>query len=516
MRALLVRCVLLSYYFVHMVYTQAGVTFTATVDFGKDQGQNFGTIFEARDAAGKLVAGAGFAGVYNTLYRYDRHTLQFFIRPDKYTFEIQELPRANADAGCYIFDYNGRVYAAGEVSDRVFRWWDDATGKWVDDPSFDPQVTRNGDLVMLVAGKPLRCTGSQAHYDGKLILDRPATGYYHHFYYAAGHLVFFHNNRDGSPSYSRLYACKWDAESNAPIDINQAIALDVTFPGETPFAIGQIDGAIIDSSNRGGVYRFDGKSWQVLNAPRADVSYQLYSMLNWKDVLLMAHYPSGHIFRYDGKMIDEQVAWPPKMPGVSGSVREAQTTALYGGDLYVGVWPWAELWRRDENGGKWDFVRRMFQQPPITDVVAHPWEQQMVDLNAASGGNLVVNEWGQRVTGLVPMGDWLFVSTSAKGMWPPNLRPKFMTDEAFAEYGKVYRLKVPGVISAPMEWKDGPTTLKFTVGRDRMRIEQDGKLLAETAAPARAPDLSGKIVWSEGLFGALGGTLKEKSKTASP
>lgn len=505
---------LLGSVFTFMSHAQAAVEITATIDLGKDQGQNFGTIFEMHDARGNVVAGAGFAGLYNTRFRHDRHTLQFFVRPDKFSFEIQELPRPNADAGCYIFDYNGRIYAAAEMSDRVYREWDDASAKWIDDPSFDPQAMRVGDLVMLVAGKPLRCVDSQVHYDDKLILDRPQTGYYHHFYYAAGHLVFFHNNRDGSPSFSRLYACKWDAESNAPIDLNQAVALDVTFPGETPFAIGQLNGAIIDSSNRGGVYRFDGKSWQVLNAPRDDVSYQLYSMLNFNDVLLMAHYPSGHLYRYDGMMIDEQIGWPPKMPGVSTSVREAQTTALYGGDLYVGVWPWAELWRRDTVSQKWEFVRRMFQQPEITNAVNHPWEQQMVELNAASGGKLVINDWGQRVTGLVPMGTSLFVSTSAKGPWPANQRPPFLTDDAYAEYGKVYRITVPGVISAPIEWKNGPTTLKFTINKNRMTMEQDGKLLAECAAPADARAFSDRMVWSKGLFGAMTGTLK--NKTTSP
>ena len=54
-----------------------------TIDFGKDVGQNWGTLFEARDAEGRTVLGAGFTGVYNTAFRMDRYTLQFFVRDDE-------------------------------------------------------------------------------------------------------------------------------------------------------------------------------------------------------------------------------------------------------------------------------------------------------------------------------------------------------------------------------------------------------------------------------------------------
>ncbi|GIS58962.1 MAG: hypothetical protein CM1200mP2_11870 [Planctomycetaceae bacterium] len=42
------------------------VHWRTTVDRGRDRGQPFGSLFEARDAKGRLVAGAGFEEVYNT------------------------------------------------------------------------------------------------------------------------------------------------------------------------------------------------------------------------------------------------------------------------------------------------------------------------------------------------------------------------------------------------------------------------------------------------------------------
>lgn len=491
---------------------QSTMEITTTIDLGPDRGQNFGTVFEARDADGKLVAGAGFAGVYNTRFRHDRHTLQFFIRPRNAAddFDVQTLPRPNADRGVYMLDYNGRLYAASHFSDRMFRWWDEASGQWVDDPTFGSEAHGSGDLVMLVAGRELRGINSQVHYDGKLLLDRPGVGHYHHFYYAAGHLVFFHNNRGGDPAFSRLYACKWDPESNQPLDLDNAAVLDVTFPGETPFAIGQLNGKIVNSSNMGGVYLLDDGAWRVLVEPDDKTSYQLYSMLNWHDKLLMAHYPSGHLFEFDGQAIRELEGWPPRMEGVSGSAREAQTTCLFGGDIHVGVWPWAELWRRDESSGDWSFLRRMFERPELTAAVNHPWEQEVRDYNQAHGKEIVANNWGHRVTGLVPLGGSLYVSTSAKAPWPAKDRLDFLTDEVWEEYGRVYRLtpRQGGIISAPIEWKNGPTTLTFTVtASGKMTVSQDGRLLGEATA---ALDGDWTITWSDGVFGPLGGSMTDQ------
>ena len=48
------------------------VDVTVKLDFGKDRGQNFGTLFEARDGKGRARFGAGFMGLYNTCFRADR------------------------------------------------------------------------------------------------------------------------------------------------------------------------------------------------------------------------------------------------------------------------------------------------------------------------------------------------------------------------------------------------------------------------------------------------------------
>ena len=127
-----------------------------------------------------------------------------------------------------------------------------------------------------------------------------------------------------------------------------------------------------------------------------------------------------------------------KLQGVSGSAREAQTTVIYGGDVFVGVWPWGELWRYSPDSKSWAFTRRMFDHPQLSDRVTHPYD-------ADNRGNAVSNLWGQRVTSLVTIGRDLFISTSAKFPceWNAEQFP-FLAPDKWKSYGSVYRMTMPG------------------------------------------------------------------------
>ncbi|MFP6672236.1 MAG: hypothetical protein VB857_12545, partial [Pirellulaceae bacterium] len=61
----------------------ARIRLSMTFAPGEDLGQNLGSLFEVRDSGGRVVAGAGFMEAYNTRFRSSRHTVQFFLRPQK-------------------------------------------------------------------------------------------------------------------------------------------------------------------------------------------------------------------------------------------------------------------------------------------------------------------------------------------------------------------------------------------------------------------------------------------------
>ena len=184
---------------------------------------------------------------------------------------------------------------------------------------------------------------------------------------------------------------------------------------------------------------------------------------------------------------------------------------IYGGDLFVGVWPWGELWRYNPDSRKWTFMRRMFDHPDLSRKITHPYDVE-------NRGNPVGNQVGQRVTSLIPSGPDLFIATSAK--WPCDWDAEkfpFLARDKWKSYGTVYRMTMPGHLGAVTEWTDGPTTIEFTISGSEITIAQDGKRLAATTLTGplaeRLSALSKlkNINWGDGIYGRFSGSAIEGS-----
>jgi len=487
------------------------VRVSVTIDRGRDVGQCFGSLFEAKSDDGSLVIGAGFQNTYNTRYRGDRHAVQFFIRPTSGDGDlaIEELPRPTDNlTGTYLFGRDGAIYSTY----GGLKSWNSESRAWV-----GVEEVGGTHEVMRVANGLLTFGSSTASFNGRTILEPPELGSYQCFFYANGYLCFYHvNRRDNNPyrpytndedGFSRLHACPWTSEQ-PKIDLSQAITIRLPVVGETTFAWGQLGKQIVTGSNIGGFYVFEDGAWNMLREPTLGRSYQLYSSLAFHNRLLMGQYPTGRVFEYDGKKISDQSGWPPVLPGVSSSAREAQTTAIYGGNLFVGVWPWGEVWRYNPDSRRWTFMRRMFEHPALSDEIVHPYDLE-------NQNHPVGNLWGQRVTSLIPSGTDLFISTSAKvpDEWRPEAFP-FLAPEKWKSYGKVYRVTMPGHLAAPTKWTDGPTKIDFIIRDTEVTIEQDETRLATAtltgplaAQVGRAESLKFRDVhWGNAIYGQFGGT----------
>ncbi|MCP4786710.1 MAG: hypothetical protein GY903_29840 [Fuerstiella sp.] len=479
---------------------------TVTVDRGRDVGQNFGSLFEVTSSDGSVVIGAGFQNLYNTRYRADRHSLQFFVRPTsgKRAHSTKELPRPNDLCGTYLYGRDEVVHSTyGGV-----KGWRPQEHSWEPESSIGGtnETMRVGDRLLTFGGSEVKC-------DGRIILSSPQEGSYQLFFYANGHLCFYHVNpgnggyrpyKNDSDGFSRLYACPWTTDQPR-VDLSGAIVLTLPIVGETTFAWGQLGDQIVTGSNIGGFYIFEDGHWRMPLAPKLGVSYQLYSTMIFHDRLLMGQYPSGRVFQYDGDEITDVKGWPPVLDGVSPNAREAQTTVIYAGDVFVGVWPWGELWRYNPDRKSWTFTQRMFDHPVLSNEITHPYDVE-------NQGGDVGNQWGQRVTSLVPAGSSLFVSTSAK--WPAEWDPDkfaFLAPDKWKSYGSVYKLTMSGHLGAATKWTDGPTTFEFHIHDDQISITQDGDQIAMTTV---AGDLTGQlrdmselinIRWGQGIYGQFGG-----------
>lgn len=480
----------------------AGVIFSVEVDLGRDVGQSFGSLFEVRDGRGQVVAGAGFQDVYNTRFRTDRHALQFFVRPQEggEKFTIERLPHPDLDCGIYLFDLDEQVYAWTTVGGNSVRRWDADSGKWVNELPPGVPAIRSGDGVMRVGKGRLVFANDTATYGDRVILSPPHEGEFHDFYYAQGQLCFYHR-KSGEDGYTKLHACAWTPRDDGPIDVSQAVVWETPYPHEVPFAWGQWEQQILTVSNMGGIYVFEDGKWRTVLEPDDQTSYQVYSILHWHDRLLLAQYPTGNVFEYQGQEATRIEDWPPVLPGVATSARECQTLSIYRGDLLAGVWPWAELWRRDRDANEWQSLGRMFSHPHTTAEFQHPYE-----IEARQQG-LVANHWGQRITGMIPQGDSLLLSTSSKGTAEWKDEYTFLTDEQRREYGAVLRLRMPGHLATQIQWQDRPIRLDFTVRPEELVIHQDGRQLASASLPEdfRVDTSELSVQWKQGTFGPLRG-----------
>ena len=476
-----------------------------TVDLGRDGGQPFGSLFEARDAKGRLVAGAGFEEVYNTRFRSNRHTVQFFVRPAKGgdRFRIERLPHPDMDCGIYLFELDGRVHAWTNARGNRVKRWDPKGRRW--ETKLDGVGgLGSGDGVMRIGRGLLVFRGSTATFDGRVILKPPPRGRYYNFYYALGHLCFYFTDRDAPEPFTRIIACRWQPESRSVIDVSRGVAFAAKYVGATPFAWGQFGGEAMTVTNQGGVHAFDGRRWRTLLEGNDQVSYQVYSFLNVFDRALLAQYPTGHLFEYrGGDTLKHLDGYPPRLPGVSTRAREAQTTGIYRGEMFTGVWPWAELWRYDHDVDHWTSMGRAFTHPKLTDKTIHPYQEH------ADRFKLVSNHWGQRITGMVSIGDSLFMSTSAKGTYEWYDKYDFLTDAERREYGAVLKMTMPGHLSAVVQWTGKPLSLEFLVYADRLVVRQDGREIGASrfvlSDPRRLRNV--KTTRGKGFFGPLVGKL---------
>ena len=97
-----------------------------------------------------VVAEAGFADVYNTRFRSDRHTLQFFVRSkgESAKCTLERLPHPDLDCGVYLLDFNQTLYAWSSIRGNSQRRWNADDGRWDEQPPPGVARLRSGEGVM--------------------------------------------------------------------------------------------------------------------------------------------------------------------------------------------------------------------------------------------------------------------------------------------------------------------------------------------------------------------------------
>jgi len=484
--------------------TRQDIQIEITIERGPDRGENLGSLWEATDAEGRVVAGAGFLGAYNTRPRSDRHHLHVFVRglEQGKDWKVERMPAIDSpQRGYYPFSMDGQIYVVGRggPDGTVYRW-DEARQQWVAADDVLPYAES-------VAGKMLIVTAESATYNGHRLLDlSDSAERLGEHYFANGNLIVRRYRPGAQPATNRLAVYRWEPEADrAPTEVPEA-AIALSQPQEFVYAFGQWHNHVLAATNYGAVLRFDGNQWTVLREASPGVSYQIYAALNYYDRLLLGHYPTGEIFEYVGEELKHLQDWPPRLSGVSAAARETQTLTIYGGNLYAGVWPWGEVWRYERDRRGWQFAQRMFNHPKLTDRLPHPYQEE------TSAVDKVANLWGQRVTGLLPYGQDLIITTSSKSgaAWEPRFA--FLTPPQRDDYGAVYRANVPGNMAVATRWTSGPTQFKFTLEGEALEVHQDGRLLGKLPLDGERESrlAESRVAFGFGVYGPLRARILEK------
>ncbi|MFT4691247.1 MAG: hypothetical protein ACI9OD_003470 [Limisphaerales bacterium] len=448
--------------------------FSVTIDLGtQDLGQNFGSIFEMRGKDGSTV-GAGFMGAYNTKPRSARYTLHFYRKPAGAGTKpgISVLPKPTTDAGVYLYQYDGRLFGKSRNgTDPLLRVWDAKKNQWQIDKTSAVQPTQIGTGELSLSSKAILWNGASL-----LAVPSPLARF-GELYYANGTLVVRVHDKLSKPGMNEIIALKWQPGESQP-DLSKGVVLRLRALKEFVYGFGVLGKKVIVATNTGGVYEYDEGVWRAMIEPDTTTSFQIYTVLNFRDRLWMGQYPTGNLFEYDGRTVTHLSGTPPVVTGAHARAREAQTLAIYRGDVYCGVWPWGEVWRFDTHTLKWDFVGRMFSHPELNDRFRHPYEAEMLELKETA------NKWGQRITSMIPFGDSLYIGTSAKTSAPyDESYVGFLGDGRWKEYGNVHRLSLPGHLAVNLQWTGGRIKLDFEIGEKSLRVFQDGKLLGTASLP---------------------------------
>lgn len=472
------------------------VRFRMTVDFGTDQGQNRGTLFEITDEEGHARIGAGFQGVWNTHYPGDRFSLQLWERPgfDEESVSFQPLPRPSEGTLHYLFGTAEGVHAACYSGDIPFKRWQDKKGQWEAAEGFSFQVGTH----RYTAGSNVIRLGEK-----EVFSFDPEKGTAGIYYYGGGHL-FFQVRFPGEERKTALYACPWNAETGEVISLDQAVVQALTVPGEFPYAYGQLNGDVFVATNNGGVFRFSEGQWHLLRPADPKTSFQIYAMINYYDRLLMGQYPTGELFDIQGDRLVHWEGVPPRPENSSPLFREAQSLAIYRGELYAGIWPWGEVWRLPRREGKWHYAARLFTRPSVSADITAPYEKEMNERNAP-----VYNIWGQRVTSLVPFGNSLYASTASKNGAPFDEEFDFLDSRAQEEYGAVYSLTLPGHAETNIPWTGAPVVFDIQITPEAVTLSADNKEVLNLARGNHALPYGSRarLHWGQGIFGPLHGEI---------
>jgi hypothetical protein len=474
---------------------------TMTVDFGRDYGQNLGTLFELFDTEGKALCGAGFNSSVQTRVAINNRVLEFYCRLPEREIKIVDLGKpAKSSTRPVLYQFNNKLLdlATKRAWSAKTRWKTTSYPR-VNGNILNVQIVRNKPLYFLRKGLDIIVS-----YSGKR-LARIKTEPLSTLYYDKKVYIFAHDYEDDNDC---LYWFEWDSYAGKyalPVEINRIDAPDEMLD---VYALYGHEGKLLIAGSGSALYEFSEGTIHKINIdPEVQTHVdpvegnELYSFITYFDDILIGHFSTGLLLKYSPDELPIMQNSPPLVEDEwqpdSKYYREAQSLAIYGGDLYVGMYPWGRVFRLDRDTNQWSYDR-LFDHPE-TPTGRYPFNETCPE-----------ETWGQRITYLVPYRGSLAAGAGSMRKNPQQSgSPLCIPKNAFIDYGRVKLITAPASAMGQLKWTDKPIRLEFIVKKNGLYIYQDGKKIAYTKAVIGEAffERAGQIDFGYGIYGAINGTI---------
>jgi hypothetical protein len=481
-----------------------------------DRGLNLGSVFEAETAPGsdQLTCRAGFGTRGQTYGSSGSRVLQFTCRrsgDDRVTFESLGRPMEEA------WRPELRTISDGLIDLRSKRIY--SNGRWRDYDFGFPQAQGNAIATIQRVGNDdiyFLHSSAGAYYQGRKVatyLGSLRTGSYYdgRIYLAYYNDGFFVDVCDWTPAQDRCL----NYRSIALPEVGSVIGL-TGWRGDL-----YITGGNVYEERRLPLLRIQGGEtldvpYEHFGEPGSTQGQEFYGTTVVADRLVAGHYPSGHVLDFADDPRRSRMVQVPYHPDVDrmpintrAEGREVQTAALFGGSIWLGMWPWGLLMEGDEQLYRWRY-HRLFTRPELKSQwlpFQREMERTMAELgDEADQRRVFPGRWSQRIVSAAPVvnGFAFALGMYRQDRYDPEVDYRIPREET-ADYGTVKVLRLADTLAAPIIWPDsGETTLTFTIADGRMSVLQDGVEITSIAtdlAPERIAGLEIARV-GDGLYGA--------------
>lgn len=469
------------------------VQIDAEVKLEEDIGQPFGSVFEAVDGNGRVIVGACLSDSY-TMFgpAAERNRLHCFVIDNKSTPCAEVLPKPFPEIpASRLVVLAGRLFAVPRM--RLSPQAVELEGaEWKVSSAAVELACENFGGAQEVDGQELLFSKQGVVY-GDRVVFKPEKGFEakYFYYYSEGVLIAFRYGDTDSGAKSLVRAYKWRPTQDAVVleDAFASAELGIDYP----LTFGTVGGRIVFALNsEPEVWALDGTFRRIFRGDARE-SWQAYCAMPFYDKLIIGQYPSGSLYETDGVSV---VPFQTPLPMLTDWPREAQSIAVYRGELYAGLWPWGWVYRL--RGSKWELAFRVVPQVPIRDEIA-PYSK------ACERAGLINNHWGQRVNSLVVHDNSLFASSMNKGGDP---RGSAFVDSVSA-YGSVTRYTLPGSLGTKLT-PGVPYALRIVVSERLAILTVDGAVVDVCRGDfSSVAELKG-VSWGAGIGGKFRGVIQRQ------